>query len=300
MMFENEEGMSSLGSYEIIQNKQLCSVIDKVRLARHKNTTKLYACKRIVKWQLMPSQWDNFNRGIEIHNRLCTFANTTCVVRIYDILEDRECKYIFMERMDGDLISLLELKPRISEDEARGIFHQAMVIVKFIHDNGVAHRDLKLENFLFSWKSDDKNFKHIRLALTDFELADYLSEGKKFNTPCGSPSYAAPEVCSMTPSYDGTQADIWSCGIMLFALLTGRFPWESPDMLELFAAIIHEPLQVPSYLSPEVSDLLGKILVKNPFDRCTVEQIFDHPWLSSCSKEETIVSVCSTPLNDIS
>jgi len=87
---------------------------------------------------------------------------------------------------------------------------------------------------------------------------------------------------------------------MLFALLTGHFPWEASDMLNLFDAIIHEPLHIPSYLSYEVSDLLGKMLAKNPHERLTAEQIFDHPWLAPCKEEPSIVKsqvVSSTPPN---
>jgi len=151
--------------------------------------------------------------------------------------------------------------------------------VGFIHERDIVHRDLKPDNFLFSWDPKDVN-QILELKLTDFDLSDYI-KNDPFNLPCGSPAYAAPEVCIMNPIYHGRKTDVWSIGILLHLLVCGAFPWFDQDMLKLFEMIRFEPLDLPLYLSYEVKDLLQKILTKNPEERITLPQISSHSWLSS-------------------
>jgi len=139
--------------------------------------------------------------------------------------------------------------------------------------------DLKLDNFLIRWGKDHDDVREIKL--TDFDYSVFCPQNELFTVSCGSPAYAAPELCIMDPVYNGRDADVWSIGILLYILVCGNFPWYDGDMLKLFRMIRNDPLQLPSHLSPEVKDLLQKILNKNPNDRFSISQILSHSWLCS-------------------
>jgi serine/threonine protein kinase len=108
-----------------------------------------------------------------------------------------------------------------------------------MHQEGIVHRDLKPENILLTGD---------RLKVADFGLSNKIFDGQSLMTSCGSPNYAAPEVIEGLP-YDGTQADIWSCGVILFALLTRSLPFESDSLPELFEMIRNASFTLPDYLS---------------------------------------------------
>jgi serine/threonine protein kinase len=134
----------------------------------------------------------------------------------------------------------------------------------------VAHRDLKPENLLFDSKS-----RSIKIA--DFGLSNIIDDGELLQTYCGSPNYAAPEIIS-GQLYSGPEADVWSCGIILYALLTARLPFDDSFLPHLFKKIKAGKYIMPPYLSSEAKDLMSKILVVNPVDRITTDQIWAHPW----------------------
>ena len=108
-----------------------------------------------------------------------------------------------------------------------------------MHQEGIVHRDLKPENILLTGD---------RLKVADFGLSNKMVDGQSLMTSCGSPNYAAPEVIEGLP-YDGAQADLWSCGVILFALLTRSLPFESESLPELFEMIRKAAFDLPDYLS---------------------------------------------------
>jgi 5'-AMP-activated protein kinase catalytic alpha subunit len=133
------------------------------------------------------------------------------------------------------------------------------------------HRDLKPENILL----DEK--KNIRIV--DFGLSNTYRKGELLKTPCGSPCYAAPEMIK-GEKYDGLRVDIWSSGVILFAMLCGYLPFEDPDTPALYKKILAGTYNTHRSLSEEAKDIIGRILNGNHHERYTIEQIRNHPWMS--------------------
>lgn len=132
--------------------------------------------------------------------------------------------------------------------------------------------------------------KNLCVIITDFGFANQFSSAKDdlMSTSCGSPCYAAPELVISEGLYVGSAVDIWSCGVILYAMLCGYLPFDddpaNPDgdnINLLYKYILNTPLAFPDYVSAEARDLLSKMLVPDPAKRCTMEDIMSHPWLSA-------------------
>lgn len=131
------------------------------------------------------------------------------------------------------------------------------------------HRDLKPENLLL-----DKN-KNIKIV--DFGLSNLYKEGELLKTACGSPCYAAPEMIA-GKRYVGLRVDIWSAGVILYAMICGYLPFDDPDTQLLYKKIMNGDYSIPSHVSPEARQLIKMILNTDPDKRATIEQIRSHPW----------------------
>jgi serine/threonine protein kinase len=129
------------------------------------------------------------------------------------------------------------------EDEARKIFQQIISSIEYSHQDKIAHRDLKPENLLL-----DEN---LNIRLIDFGLANIMRDSLSLKTACGSPNYAAPEVISGM-SYGGAEVDVWSCGVILYAMVCGSLPFDDDQMPQLFNKIKECRYFIPNNLSPGV------------------------------------------------
>lgn len=149
------------------------------------------------------------------------------------------------------------------------VFRQMLSAIGYCHSFNICHRDLKPENILISRQGNIK--------IADFGMAA-LHQGPNYHlkTSCGSPHYAAPEVIR-SGSYKGDRADIWGMGIILYASLCGRLPFDHGDLGKLLQAVQKGEYHIPDDLSDEAYDLLVKIIQVNPRDRLTVPQIWQHP-----------------------
>lgn len=159
---------------------------------------------------------------------------------------------------------------KISEDKARVFFRQIVSAIAYCHDKKIVHRDLKAENLLLD--SD------LHIKIIDFGLSNIFSKDKLLTTPCGSPTYAAPELI-LKNGYQGPEVDVWSMGIVLFVFVTGKLPFTGSDLLTLFKKIISCEYELPDFLSEECKDLISKILVVDRNQRMTVDDILQHKWL---------------------
>ena len=194
------------------------------------------------------------------------------VILVAEIFESEDSYYSVMEFCEGgELFNYIVKKNRLSEDESAFFFYQLINGLEYIHSLGIVHRDLKPENLLLT--SD-----HI-LKIIDFGLSNYFKTGQKnlLSTPCGSPCYASPEMVA-GKKYDGFKIDIWSCGIVLYAMLCGYLPFEDPDNEVLFKKILECKLDFPGYVNKLSIDLIEKILVTDPEKRITIPDIKMHPF----------------------
>jgi serine/threonine protein kinase len=192
------------------------------------------------------------------------------IIKIYKIV-DKENEYkIYMEYCEkGELYDHIVKKKYLDEDEAAYYYYQLINGLEYIHSKNIVHRDLKPENLLIT--------KDRILKIIDFGLSNYHDIDNLLNTPCGSPSYASPEMVS-GKQYNGTLVDIWCTGIILFAMLSGYLPFEANDNYTLFRKIIECKVNYPIDISKSAIDLMKKILIRDPSKRITIPEIKKHPF----------------------
>ncbi|GAB4817310.1 hypothetical protein N2152v2_004356 [Parachlorella kessleri] len=194
------------------------------------------------------------------------------IIRLYEVIETANDIYVVMEYVKaGELFDYIVEKGRLLEEEARTFFQQIVSGVEYCHRNMVVHRDLKPENLLLDAK------RNIKIA--DFGLSNVMRDGHFLKTSCGSPNYAAPEVIS-GKLYAGPEVDVWSCGVILYALLCGSLPFDDENIPNLFKKIKGGIYTLPSHLSPGARDLIPRMLLVDPLKRITIPEIRQHPWFT--------------------
>ncbi|OHT12375.1 CAMK family protein kinase [Tritrichomonas foetus] len=205
------ENTINLGPY-VLLNPLGCGTTGKVKLALHKETQKKYAIKIIKK--------DSFNDRpnlllkIQREIALMRLVDHPHILKLVDFLESPRHLYIVLEYASkGELFDYLVENNTLPEEVAMRFFRQIIYGLEYLHSLGICHRDLKPENILL-----DEN---LNIKIADFGFARFVKTNIA-ETSCGSPHYAAPEVIRGQP-YDGRAADIWSCGVILYALLAVCF-----------------------------------------------------------------------------
>ena len=192
------------------------------------------------------------------------------IIRLYEVIETPTELFVIIEYSSGgELFDYIVERKRLSEKEARRFFQQILSGVEYLHKHMIAHRDLKPENLLLD--------EHSNVKIADFGLSNCMRDGWFLKTSCGSPNYAAPEVIS-GKLYAGPEVDIWSCGVILYALLCGTLPFDDESIPYLFKKIKGGIYILPSYLSDLSKNLISSMLVTDPLKRISVEQIRRHPW----------------------
>lgn len=149
--------------------------------------------------------------------------------------------------------------------------------IEYVHKLGIVHRDLKPENLLL-----DKN-KNIKIV--DFGLSNLYKNDELLKTACGSPCYAAPEMIA-GKKYVGLRVDIWSAGVILYAMVCGYLPFDDPDTQLLYKKIMSGDYSIPSHVSSECRHLIKTILNTDPEKRITIDQIRNHPWYKVSTPNE--------------
>ncbi|EGR28347.1 protein kinase domain protein [Ichthyophthirius multifiliis] len=180
---------------------------------------------------------------------------------LYHVIETVSSLNLIMEYIgNNSLYQYLKNKKKnqLLIYDVKKIFRQIIQGVDYIHQKNVCHRDIKLENLLLD---DDLNIKII-----DFGFAVCSPHDRKLNSFCGTPSYMAPEIIKKV-EYSGQKVDIWSCGIVLYILVCGKFPFKGYDEKDLYRKILKNNYQIPSFVDNQTKTLLKKLLSQNPEDR---------------------------------
>ncbi|QLQ81455.1 hypothetical protein HG537_0F02160 [Torulaspora globosa] len=202
------------------------------------------------------------------------------IVKLEEVLQNSKYIGIVLEYASGgEFYKYIQKKRRLKEGVACRLFVQLISGVHYMHAKGLVHRDLKLENLLLD--------KHENLVITDFGFVnEFFAHNELMKTSCGSPCYAAPELVVSSKPYEARKADIWSCGVILYAMLAGYLPWDDDpknpdgnDIAKLYHYITRTPLKFPEYVTPLPRDLLRRILCPDPKKRITMRNIEKHEWV---------------------
>lgn len=237
-----------------------------VKLGVHCITRKTVAVKIINREKLSKSVLMKVEREIAIMKLI----NHPHVLGLFDVYENNTHLYLVLEHVSGgELFDYLVRKGRLSEREARRFFRQIVSAVDFCHKHKVCHRDLKPENLLLD---ESKNIK-----VADFGMASLQVGEKLLETSCGSPHYACPEVIR-GEHYDGRKADVWSCGVILYALLVGALPFDDDNLRVLLEKVKKGNFSIPPYIPPGAVELLRGMVEVNARKRLTLDQVMRHSW----------------------
>ncbi|KAL9238162.1 hypothetical protein vseg_012627 [Gypsophila vaccaria] len=241
------------------------------RLMRDTLTGDLVAVKYIERGHKID---ENVQREITNHRSL----RHPNIVRFKQVILTPTHLAIVMEYASGgELFERICNAGRFSEDEARFFFQQLISGVSYCHAMQVCHRDLKLENTLLDGSPAP------RLKICDFGYSKSSVLHSQPKSTVGTPAYIAPEVL-LKKEYDGKIADVWSCGVTLYVMLVGAYPFEDPEEPKNFRKTIQRILNVqysiPDYvhISPECHHLLSRIFVADPAKRITIPEIKKHEW----------------------
>ena len=240
----------------------------KVKLAIHKPTNQEVAIKIFEK-----KNFNSTNDLLYFKNEISILKkfNHPNIIKIYNIIEDDLSYYIIMEYASkGELLKYIVDNKRLNEKEAACFYCQLICGLEFIHKNEISHRDLKPENLLIK----ENNI----LTIIDFGLShEYKNNNQLLSTPCGSPSYAAPEMI-LGKKYNGFNIDIWSTGIILYAMVCGHLPFKDKNQEKLYKKILTCNFDLPPFLSDNCKDLIKRILC-NEKKRININEIKNHPFL---------------------
>ena len=230
------------------------------------------ACKVVPRMKVADKKISkNLEQEISNH-RLMHHKN---IVELIDVQKDSSYYYIFLEFCSGgELFQTVIENGKLDENEAAFYFRQILIGLQYIHSLNIAHRDLKPENILV----DENGI----IKITDFGLSKFLDEKGFTRTPCGSPCYVSPECITGLP-YDGKKNDIWSCGVILFALTTGFLPWTKRNRVELFKQIKSGEYTIPPEISECCADLIYRMMTVDCNKRITIEEALNHPFLKEVS-----------------
>lgn len=235
------------------------------------------------------------------------------IVRLHEMVETEKHIGIILEYASGgELFDYILNHRYLKDNAARRLFAQLVSGIGYLHKKGIVHRDLKLENLLLdrnrniiisdfgfanTFNPNDELGEEIEHNLSSREYVKRMEldqiqpggwrRGDLMQTSCGSPCYAAPELVVSDSLYTGRKVDVWSCGVILYAMLAGYLPFdddpanpEGDNINLLYKYIVSTPLTFPEYVTPHARDLLRRILVPDPRKRADLFEVARHSWLS--------------------
>jgi len=248
-----------------------------VNKAVHRQTREDHAVKCIAKAQV--SNTDSLWAEMDMVRQL----DHPHIMRMYNTFEDETFLYMSTELCEGGaFFETLRQTGNLDESDAARLFKQIIGVVSYLHSRNICHRDLKPENFLVHRESV---VQHMHLKLIDFGTAKRYDLNAMVTKIC-TPNYCAPEV--LKPKFEpySAKVDVWSCGVMLFTMLSGRLPFHRDNQVELLKLVKKgkyefEPKHIWSRVSDSAQELVKEILCLNVEDRCTADQAFHHAWVHS-------------------
>ena len=247
--------------------------------SKNPSDTNGYAIKSIMKTKI-EYRIDLLERELS----LLMTVNHPNIVKFYEVYEDDQYIHLVMELCTGgELFDQLASKGRYTEAEAARIMKSLLGAVAHLHSLEIAHRDLKPENIMLSTPDPNADIKII-----DFGLAKQsLSTQSGQNTVLGSSYYVAPEV--LQNSY-GLSCDIWSCGVILFMLLSGKPPFDGATDITIYQQIIKSNYSLNGSewerISSEGKEFVTLLLNPDHKHRISAKDALEHPWMQLTGQGE--------------
>ncbi len=240
----------------------------KVNLGMHKLTGKLVALKSINKEFLVDEaskkkmmQEFAILKQLRHHN----------IVRLYETFEsDKHIVLVIELCCGGDLLTYVRKRRRLREDMARHVFRQLLDGLSYCHNKQILHRDIKLDNVLLNGEGEIK--------IGDFGVSKIVGKGEHMTEQCGTPAYIAPEILR-GKGYEGFGVDVWSAGVVLYAILHGTVPFNATEMPDLQKLVLKGKYKLREDLSHGAKDLLRRMLELDPAKRIDTDQVYSHEWL---------------------
>ncbi|CAE7423159.1 KIN10 [Symbiodinium sp. CCMP2456] len=250
----------------------------KVKLGTHILTSERVAVKILEKERIVEVA-DVERVAREVH--ILKLIRHPHIVQLYEIIETRRQLYLIMEYASGgELFDYIVARGRVPEPEACRFFHQIIAGLEKVHAMNIVHRDLKPENLLLD--------EHNNIKIVDFGLSNVFRQGQLLKTACGSPCYAAPEMIA-GHSYVPHLCDLWSCGVILFAMVCGYLPFEDQNTSALYKKILSADYKTPKFISESVRDLIARLLTTDPSRRFQVPDVRAHAWYRQIPEASTPV-----------
>ena len=201
------------------------------------------------------------------------------IIRLLEVFESSRKVMIVLEYAGGgDLLQILKARGSLTEEECRGIFYQVISAVQACHQAGIVHRDIKLDNILLNADLTD-------IKLCDFGVSRFSKVGERVNEQCGTPAYLAPEIIA-DEGYEPFYVDIWSMGVLLYAMLSANVPFKAKNLSDLNKLILKGRYDVPEYFSGDVADLISKMLNPIPHFRISLNEMKKHAWFNGFVEEQ--------------
>lgn len=262
---------SSIDFYKI-RHKIGKGCFGKVYLATQIVTNTSVALKIIPKLNIKNKDTrKKIEKEVEILKRV---NDNKYIIKLFEVFEDKNNVFLVFEYLEnGDLVKYFKKNPLFEEEEQKYFFNKILMGIKYIHENSILHRDLKLDNILLDRKMNPK--------ICDFGISSIQVPGKKIFDTGGTPAYLAPEVIKAEGDV-GTKSDVWSLGVLLYLLTFGIVPFKANDMQVLYNKIIIGKYKFPEcdFISDELINLIQGMLIVNVKERLSMEEVLNHPWFT--------------------
>ena len=234
----------------------------KVKFALH--DARVLACKIIPKNEFIGriSTESLAKEEIKINQQL----DHDGILKMVKNAEDFDNIYIFTEyEKNGTVLNLIEKYGKLDENLALDIFVQLIKVLLYMKQKGICHRDIKADNLLID--------RFFRIKLCDFGCSEFVDDHNFVHGSRGTPYYMSPECIGDKSDYDGFASDAWSCGVLLYHMLVGTYPFKSCSTIdELKNKIQHDECKFPDFINEEVKTLINWLLEKDPKKRLTLEK----------------------------
>ncbi|XP_061991770.1 CBL-interacting serine/threonine-protein kinase 4 [Rosa rugosa] len=222
-------------------------------------------------------------REISAMRRLQDHPN---ILKIHEVMATKSKIYIVVElATGGELFAKISRHGKLPESLARRYFQQLVSALRFCHENGVSHRDVKPQNLLLDGNGN--------LKVSDFGLSALPEQLKNglLHTACGTPAYTAPEVLYRV-GYDGSKADAWSCGVILFVLLAGHLPFDDSNLVAMHKKIQRRDYIIPATISKPARRIIYQLLDPNPNTRLSIEAVMEKAWFQKAIDLKLLSDSC--------